>query len=125
MSTTSVLSICQPYLLAFFHRALEPINSVQSSAISTRYSNFNAITNNERHTAEQLTTDYLKALKAHLISTLARELGAIEAKEIPLEFIITVPAVWSEITKEKTLVAAEKAGLGDYGPIHMISEPVC
>ena len=48
----------------------------------------------------------------------------VQVKETPLQFILTVPAVWSEVAKEKTLRAAETAGLGADAPILMISEPV-
>jgi hypothetical protein len=63
-------------------------------------------------------------LKDHLVSILRAQLSGFQLKNIPLEFILTVPAVWSEAAKEKTLLAAEEAGLGDDAPIHMISEPV-
>ena len=52
------------------------------------------------------------------------QLGEHQAKEAPLQFIVTVPAVWTEVAKEKTLTAAEDAGLGDDAPILMVSEPV-
>jgi hypothetical protein len=76
------------------------------------------------HNAQQLTTDYLAALKRHLMYMLQLQLGELQAKTIPLQFILTVPAVWSEIAKEKTLTAAEGAGLGDDAPILLVSEPV-
>jgi molecular chaperone DnaK (HSP70) len=83
-----------------------------------------AYSSDDNHSAQQLTTDYLEALKGHLISILRNQLSGFQIKSIPLEFILTVPAVWSESAKEKTLVAAENAGLGNDAPIHMISEPV-
>jgi hypothetical protein len=52
------------------------------------------------------------------------QLGELQAKTTPLQFILTVPAVWSEIAREKTLTAAEGAGLGDDAPILLVSEPV-
>jgi molecular chaperone DnaK (HSP70) len=107
-----------------FYRALETTQSVQTSTISQYYSDPKAHSSDDIHTAEQLAKDYLKALKSHLVSILERELGNLQATNTPLEFLITVPAVWSDLAKEKTLVAAEKAGLGDDAPIHMISEPV-
>ena len=55
---------------------------------------------------------------------LRMQLGEHQAKETPLQFILTVPAVWSEVAREKTLTAAENAGLGDNAPILMVSEPV-
>jgi molecular chaperone DnaK (HSP70) len=97
---------------------------IKSSAISKRYSDGNLVSSDKTRTAQQLATDYLKALKSHLVSTLGRELGDIQAQKTPLEFVITFPAVWSEPAKEKTLLAAEIAGLAEDAPIHMISEPV-
>jgi molecular chaperone DnaK (HSP70) len=76
------------------------------------------------HNAQQLTTDYLAGLKRHLTHMLQLQLGELQAKTTPLQFILTVPAVWSEIAREKTLTAAEGAGLGDDAPILLVSEPV-
>jgi molecular chaperone DnaK (HSP70) len=91
--------------------------------ISQCYSDTKAHSSDKTHTAERFVKDFLKALKSHLISALGRELGDLQSRNTPLEFLITVPAVWSDLAKEKTLVAAEKAGLGDDTSIHMISEP--
>lgn len=55
---------------------------------------------------------------------LQEQLGEQRAKETPLQFILTVPAVWNEATRENTLTAAEDTGLGDNAPILMVSEPV-
>ena len=54
---------------------------------------------------------------------LQRQLGTL-LETTPLQFILTVPALWSEIAREKTLTAAEGAGLGDGAPILLVSEPV-
>lgn len=96
-----------------------------SGEVSKRYPHPNNLPSDPRHSAEQLTADYLGALKTHLLYMLQRQLGDLQAKETPLQFILTVPAVWSDEAKEKTLQAAEKAGLGSHAPILMISEPVC
>ena len=111
-------------LISFRFSALGSPNRVQKSAISKRYTDTKAHSSDKTHTAEQLAADYLKALKDHLIATLGRELGDIQAREIPLEFFITVPAVWTDLAKEKTFTAAKKAGLGDDALFYMISEPV-
>ena len=74
--------------------------------------------------AQKLTADYLRALKKHLLDILQIQLGEHHAKETPLQFILTVPAVWSDAAKEATLQAAETAELGQNAPILMISEPV-
>jgi hypothetical protein len=95
-----------------------------STALSKRYPHPNNLPPNIHHTAQQLTTDYLGALKKHLLYNLQIQLGVHQAKETPLQFILTVPAVWSEVAKEKTLKAAEEAGFGENAPILMVSEPV-
>jgi hypothetical protein len=56
--------------------------------------------------------------------TLEQKLGASILRTIPLEFCLTVPAIWSEVAKEKTLKACEKAGLKTDAPIMLVSEPV-
>jgi molecular chaperone DnaK (HSP70) len=74
--------------------------------------------------AQKLAADYLGALKDRMVGILEIELGEPLAKETPLQFILTVPAIWSDAAKERTLQAAETAGLGQDAPILMISEPV-
>lgn len=39
------------------------------------------------------------------------------------QFVLTVPAVWSDAAKDATLKAAEKAGMGARGELKLISEP--
>lgn len=106
------------------HRALEETKAVPATAISANYPDPEGMSVHSSRTALELTTDYLTALKNHLFSVLGRQIGPTQVQETPLEFILTVPAVWSESAKENTLVAAEKAGLGRNAPIRMISEPV-
>ncbi|OBT43288.1 hypothetical protein VE00_06923 [Pseudogymnoascus sp. WSF 3629] len=93
------------------------------TALSTRYPHSNILPPNIHHNAQQLTTDYLKALKKHLMYILELQLGALQAKITPLQFVLTVPAVWSDIAREKTSLAAKNAGLEVDEPLRMISEP--
>jgi molecular chaperone DnaK (HSP70) len=79
--------------------------------------------NNANRDPEQLTKDYLAALRNHLIYTLEQKLGAA-FRTIPLEFVLTVPAIWSEVAKEKTLRACQAAGFRAGVPISLVSEPV-
>jgi molecular chaperone DnaK (HSP70) len=95
-----------------------------TTELSKRYTPPNSLPTGDQHKAQQLTADYLGALKRHLRDILKIQLGEHEAKETPLQFILTVPAVWSDAAKEKTLQTAEAAGLGQNAPILMISEPV-
>lgn len=73
---------------------------------------------------EDLTTDYLTKLYQHLMYTLDQKLGASILRTIPIEFCLTVPAIWSEVAKEKTLKACQRAGLKSKSEILLVSEPV-
>lgn len=75
--------------------------------------------------------DYLAGLKSHTLEAIRRRFGeSFLLSGVPIEWILTVPAVWSDGAKNATLLAAQKAGIGstnlDGGPgpdIRMISEP--
>ncbi len=75
--------------------------------------------------ADQLVTDYLSALGDHLRYTLREKLGHGVINSIPLEFVVTVPAIWSDLAKDKTMKACKRAaGLStSNASIHLISEP--
>ncbi|KAF6817805.1 Chaperone protein DnaK [Colletotrichum sojae] len=74
---------------------------------------------------DKLVTDYISALGEHLLYTLREKLGEQVVKTTPLEFVVTVPAIWSDLAKDKTRQACQKAvGLGTTNaPIHLVSEP--
>ncbi|TVY82722.1 Heat shock 70 kDa protein 12A [Lachnellula suecica] len=73
---------------------------------------------------EELTTDFLTALSRHFRYFLEQKLGATILRTVPLEFCLTVPAIWSEVAKEKTLKACKDAGLSpSQGKISLVSEP--
>jgi molecular chaperone DnaK (HSP70) len=79
--------------------------------------------NEHHHNAEKLLQDYLRALREHLIYTLKQKLGAA-MRTIQAEFVLTVPAIWSEVAKMKTLKACQAAGFKNDGPMLLVSEPV-
>ncbi|KZL82583.1 hsp70-like protein, partial [Colletotrichum incanum] len=73
---------------------------------------------------DKLVTDYISALGDHLRYTLREKLGEQVVKTTPLEFVVTVPAIWSDLAKDKTKQACQKAtGLTTNAPIHLVSEP--
>ena len=74
---------------------------------------------------DQLVTDYISALGDHLMYTLREKLGDGVVKSTPLEFVVTVPAIWSDLAKDKTRQACQRAaGLSaTKAPIHLVSEP--
>lgn len=78
----------------------------------------------QQKSPEELTTDFLSELYKHIMYTLEQQVGAAVLRTIPLEFCLTVPAIWSEAAKEKTLKACQKAGIRSKSEILMVSEPV-
>ncbi|PWW76339.1 actin-like ATPase domain-containing protein [Tuber magnatum] len=67
--------------------------------------------------------DYLSELYKHTIDHLEKSLGKEVVEVSPLDFILTVPAVWSDAAKDLTLQAAKSAGFGRKKSIRLISEP--
>lgn len=65
--------------------------------------------------------DYLKQLIEYTKQVLQRQI-AIDAAQMNLQFVLTVPAVWSEKAKQMTLEAAVAAG-ADFKNISLVSEP--
>ncbi|GME65215.1 actin-like ATPase domain-containing protein [Neofusicoccum parvum] len=69
--------------------------------------------------------DYLTQIRTHTIETLTRRHGEAFMASTPTQFVLTVPAVWSDAAKDATLKAAERAGMGsrESGGLKLISEP--
>lgn len=68
-------------------------------------------------------SDYLTQLYKHTMETLTRRYGESFMAITKVEFVLTVPAVWSDSAKNATLQAAERAGMGDRHQLKIISEP--
>ena len=73
--------------------------------------------------SEKLVTDYLTALRKHAELLLGYSLPQSALRSTSIEFIITVPAVWSDAAQLKTRICAELAGMGSASEIRIISEP--
>lgn len=54
------------------------------------------------HPVENIVSDYLSAIIEHLRYILREKLGEGIVRSVPLEFVVTVPAIWSDLAKEKT-----------------------
>ncbi|ORY02350.1 hypothetical protein BCR34DRAFT_627561 [Clohesyomyces aquaticus] len=55
--------------------------------------------------------DYLRELWKATIASLERELGSPAVDGLPFRVVVTVPAMWSDGAKNRTLRAAEQAGI--------------
>ncbi|EEH37287.2 hypothetical protein PAAG_07568 [Paracoccidioides lutzii Pb01] len=76
-----------------------------------------------QRTTEDIVAAYLTGLRRHAVAHLEKLYGAAVMKDCQLDWIITVPAVWSDLAKKKTRTAAMRAGMGDTTSLQMTSEP--
>ena len=74
-------------------------------------------------TPQKLTTDYLKALRDHAERMLLRNVLETVLQRTPREYVITVPAVWTEKARDLTAKCAVDAGMGSEDKLHIVSEP--
>jgi hypothetical protein len=68
-------------------------------------------------------SDYLTEIYKHTMDTLTKRYGETFMAQTKVEFVLTVPAVWSDSAKNATLQAAERAGMGNRHDLKLISEP--
>ncbi|KAK5175088.1 uncharacterized protein LTR77_000225 [Saxophila tyrrhenica] len=68
-------------------------------------------------------SDYLTKIYEHTMETLTRRYGESFMSTTEVDFVLTVPAVWSDAAKNATLQAAERAGMGNRHELKLISEP--
>jgi hypothetical protein len=62
--------------------------------------------------ARDLATDYLTSVRKHVISSLSDQYGGAAFRNLKVEWVMTVPAVWSPEAKHATRDCAEAAGMG-------------
>ncbi|KAF4124502.1 Molecular chaperone DnaK (HSP70) [Geosmithia morbida] len=74
-------------------------------------------------TPEELTKVYLSCLHEHFISVLEKRLSPGVVRSTPMDFVVTVPAIWSNAAKEATERAAAMAGFCGNQRIQLITEP--
>ena len=74
-------------------------------------------------TVMEAVSDYLGQIYKHTMETLTRRYGETFMGMTKVQFVLTVPAVWSDAAKDATLKAAEKAGMGNRHDLKLISEP--
>jgi hypothetical protein len=58
----------------------------------------------------EIIADFLTQVMAHLIKNLDDKYGKELWRTLPITLVITVPAVWSDVAKHRTMQAIEKAG---------------
>ncbi|KAI4154754.1 MAG: hypothetical protein LQ340_001469 [Diploschistes diacapsis] len=71
-------------------------------------------------TPERVISDFLEVLRKHAEQILRNKIPTSALTNIPVEYLMTVPAIWSDNAKAKTKAAAQRAGMGK---VHMVAEP--
>lgn len=72
-------------------------------------------------TAEALSIDFLSHLREHIVKVLKTKVGEGVIASTTIEYIITVPAIWSDAAKFCTRACPKRAGVG--GDLQNISKP--
>ncbi|CAM1509097.1 Fc.00g028360.m01.CDS01 [Cosmosporella sp. VM-42] len=74
--------------------------------------------------AVDLSADYLSKIRETAYAEMSKRYGEVMFSTMRRELVVTVPAVWSERAKDKTMKAVSRAGWGADGmKISMIAEP--
>ncbi|KAK2691598.1 hypothetical protein QWA68_007810 [Fusarium oxysporum] len=68
----------------------------------------------------EVAADFIGAIYGHAISEISNKFSKDYVDLCHKEYVLSVPAVWSDAAKDATLKAAEMAGLS---PVHLIKEP--
>ncbi|KAI4098185.1 MAG: hypothetical protein LQ339_006563 [Xanthoria mediterranea] len=107
----------------WFKLGLDPSKSRGNTDLANKYPDFNASPPAYTHNPEELVKDYLTALRCHAERVLRHKLPRSALASTPVEYVITVPAVWSDRAQASTRRCAEQAGMGTGSSLHIISEP--
>lgn len=105
----------------WFKLDLDPTQGRGISDLSRQFPDQHALPPGYSASSEKLCTDYLAALRAHTEEVLKFKLPSSIIKSTPIEYIVTVPAVWSDSAQAKTRACAAAAGMGKN--LQIISEP--
>ena len=103
-----------------FKLELDESRRYKKTAVAQNFPDPKALPPGYETTAEKLIADYLTSLRTHADQILRHKIPASAFASTPIEYIVTVPAVWSDGAKAKTKLAAERAGMGK---VHMVAEP--
>ncbi|KAL7268892.1 hypothetical protein RUND412_008466 [Rhizina undulata] len=69
-------------------------------------------------------TDYLQCLREYIVSVIEARFPPGVIRRMRTEYVLTVPAVWSDTAKAFTKIAATNAGFGQFGAdFNLVGEP--
>lgn len=105
----------------WFKLGLDRDQAHQVSRLSIKYPDPHALPPSYNRSPADLSVDFLKALKLHTEAILKTKLGVGVMSTTAVEYIITVPAIWSDAAQHLTQTCAKQAGMGQN--VRIISEP--
>ncbi|KAI9759750.1 MAG: hypothetical protein M4579_002135 [Chaenotheca gracillima] len=73
--------------------------------------------------SSDVVSHYLSALYLHTMQTLLRRFDRNVMQMTKVDFVLTVPALWSDAAKKRTYDAAVAGGMGDSHDLELLSEP--
>jgi molecular chaperone DnaK (HSP70) len=109
----------------WFKLKLDPMAYISPDTVDfeRRYPSLLAEPRDSRRSAIQLCTDYLKELRKQIWKSLENSISAAALKTFRVDWVITVPAIWSDKARSDTLQCAREAGIGSGNRLTIISEP--
>lgn len=105
----------------WFKLDLDEEQMQQVSQLTLQYPDPHALPPSYNKSPADLSVDFLGALKVHTEAILKAKLGVGVMSNTLVEYIITVPAIWSDAAQNRTRVCARRAGMGEN--VRIISEP--
>ncbi|KAL8719795.1 MAG: hypothetical protein Q9225_003230 [Loekoesia sp. 1 TL-2023] len=107
----------------WFKLGLDVSQSHGASPLARQYPDPNAAPPAYGRGPAVLVTDYLTSLRIHAERVLRYKLPQSALASTPVEYVITVPAIWSDRAQALTRRCAEQAGMGIGSDLHVITEP--
>ncbi|KAL8992491.1 MAG: hypothetical protein Q9188_007572, partial [Gyalolechia gomerana] len=107
----------------WFKLGLDPDQASAQSSLAQEFPDEKAAVPGDDQTPERLVKDYLSAIRQHAEAVLKKNLHSSIVSIMPVEYVITVPAVWSDAAKAKTRLCAEQAGMGEGEKLQLVAEP--
>ena len=108
----------------WFKLQLDPMAYISDNTVdfSARYPSLLAAPPEYNRTAVKLCTDFLKELRKQAWKCLEQRMTSAGLGTYQAEWVITVPAIWSDKARSDTLECATNAGIGG-SRLTIISEP--
>ncbi|KAL8916869.1 MAG: hypothetical protein Q9208_008301 [Pyrenodesmia sp. 3 TL-2023] len=109
--------------LQWFKLGLDATAQPAPSTIAEEFPDQRATTPDDEQSPQVLATEYLRALREHFLAVLKARLPASVFSTTPIEYVLTVPAIWSPAAVETTKICAQDAGMGKKEKLRIVSEP--